>query len=49
MLTAPRMCCSNSLLPSEVMKTQFIRPDATTNVSAAPAPITTTTNRIGQS
>ena len=45
-LTAPKICCSNSLLPSEVMKTQFIKPDAAMKASVAPTVTTTTRNRI---
>jgi hypothetical protein len=45
-LTAPKICCSNSLLPSEVIKTQFIRPDATISVSAAPKLAVTIKKRI---
>ena len=49
MLTAPKICRSNSLLPSEDMNTQFIRPDATMSVNAAPALINITRNRMRQS
>jgi hypothetical protein len=35
MLTAPKMCCSNALLPGEVMNTQFISSDAAISVKAA--------------
>ena len=48
-LTAPKICCSNALLPSEVIKTQFINADAAMNASAEPALTTTTSNRMCRS
>jgi hypothetical protein len=46
MLTAPKMCRSNSDFPREVIKVQFIKPDAAMKASVATVVTTTTRKRI---
>ena len=45
-LTDPKICCSNSDFPREVINFQFIAPDAAMKASVATVVTTTTRKRI---